>query len=278
MSITRRLTAKLLALIFLTLIVGACASSPPEVLTEKEYYEKARTAMAASNFTEATEQLEALETYHPFGRYAQQAQLDLIYSRYNALDTDGAAAAADRFIKLHPDSPSVDYAWYIKGLSAYYSEMGMAVRFLPVDPTSRDIGRAREGFQAFATLVRNYPESTYAPDAEQRMIAIRNHLAANEMHVAQYYVRREAYVAALTRAQYVVENLPETPAVADALAVMVELYRELGMNTQAADALTVLAANFPEHRSLDADLNFIGGITNRESRDLSRIMELGLDN
>ncbi len=262
-----------------TMVLGlcSCASTPPEVLTEKEYYEKAREALESNNFAEATEQLEALETYHPFGRYAQQAQLDLIYSRYNALDTDGAAAAAERFIKLHPDSASVDYAYYIKGLSAYYSDMGMAVRFLPVDPTSRDVGMARDAFQAFSTLVQNYPESAYAPDAEQRMIAIRNHLANYEMHVAQYYVRREAYLAALNRAQHIVESFPETPVVADALALMVELYRELGLTVQAADTLAVLVANHPEHRSLGSDLTFVGGIARRESRDLSRILELGLD-
>lgn len=258
-------------------MLSGCASKPTEVLSEREYYEKAKSALTSGNFTEATEQLEALETYHPFGRYAEQAQLDLIYARYNALDTEGAAAAADRFIKLHPDSINVDYAYYIKGLASYYADIGMAVRFLPVDPTSRDAGRAREAYQAFSALVSQYPDSSYAPDAEQRMIAIRNHLADYELHVANYYIRREAYLAAVNRAQYVVENYPETPAVADALALMVELYRELGMTAQATDALMILAANYPEHRSLDGDLRFVGGMVVKEDRGLDRIFDIGLD-
>lgn len=268
-------TIKRLSAAVLLATLAACASTP-DVLSEKEYYEKARSALASNNFSEATEQLEALETYHPFGRYAQQAQLDLIFARYNALDSEGAAAAADRFIKLHPDSPSVDYAHYIKGLAAYYSEMGMAVRFLPIDPTSRDIGQAREAFQAFSTLVTNFPESNYAPDAEQRMVAIRNHLAAYEMHVADYYIRREAFMAALNRAQYIVENFPETPAVPDALAMMVELYRMMEMPTRAADALTLLATNFPDHPTFDEQLRFKGGQVKQERRDLSSVLDIGL--
>ncbi len=265
-----------LVLVALVALLSACSSAPPEILTEKEYYEKAREAMENNNFLDATRHLESMETYHPFGRYAQQAQLDLIYARYNALDTDGAAAAAERFIKLHPESPNADYAWYIKGLADYYSDIGVAVKYLPVDPTSRDIGRARDAYQAFSSLVSLYPDSQYAPDAEQRMVAIRNHLAAYELHVATYYIRREALVAALNRANHVVEQFPETPAVPDALAMSVELYRILGLNTQATDALVVLAANYPEHESFDENLNFVGGLVKRESRSLTQIFDLGI--
>ena len=267
------------ALILLTtsLLLISCASSEEEILTEREYYSQARQALKDGNFSEATAQLEALETYHPFGRYAEQAQLDLIFARYNALDTEGALAAAERFIRLNPDSPHVDYAWYIRGLASYYADVGMAARFLPITRSSRDIGQAREAFQSFSTLVRLYPDSPYAADAEQRMVAIRNHMAEYEMHVATYYIRREAYLAAANRARYVVENYPETPAVADALAMMVELYRQLSLDVQAADALTILAANYPDHQSLDAELNFVGGMVKRENRGLDALFDLGWD-
>lgn len=266
----------LLVLIIIGLGISGCSSKPEEILTEKEYYDKARDAIDSNNFLEATTALEALETYHPFGRYAEQAQLDLIYARYNALDTDGAAAAAERFIKLHPESPHVDYAYYIKGLSAYYADMGLAVRFLPIDPSSRDIGQAREAFQAFSSLISLYPDSKYAPDAEQRMVAIRNTLAAYELHVARYYIRREALVAALNRARHVVEQFPETPSVPDALAMSVELYRLLGMPTQASDTLAVLAANYPDHSSFDDQMHFVGGLVQSESRSLTQIFDIGL--
>ncbi|WP_020410252.1 outer membrane protein assembly factor BamD [Hahella ganghwensis] len=262
--------------ISIVLIAGlaACASEPPEILNEKEYYDKAKTALDNRNFLEASRHLEDLETYHPFGRYAEQAQLDLIYARYSALDPEGAAAAAERFIRLHPESPHVDYAFYIKGLASYYADVSLSGRYFPLNMDSRDPGRAKEAFQDFSTLVTQFPDSPYAADAEKRMVALKNRLAEYELVVAKYYIRRQAYVAAATRVQYIIENYPETTALPDALAYSVELYRILGMKEHANDALVVLATSYPDHTSFDADLRFRGGMIQEESRDISSVLDI----
>lgn len=263
-------------LCFILLLPTGCATTQePEVLSEEEYYQLANTALKNRNFLQASEYLEDLETYHPFGRYAEQAQLDLLFARYNSLDPIGAAAAADRFIRLHPDSPNVDYAHYIKGLSAYYADESLSMRFFPIDNTSRDPGQARDAFREFSILISQYPDSPYAPDAEKRMTAIKNRLAEYELHVARYYVQRQAFVAAVGRARYVIENFPETTATADALALSVELYRILGLNEFADDSLVVLAASYPEHESFDDNMRFAGNQAQIKSRDISQIFDFG---
>src|SRR5690554_3897268 len=212
-----RSVVRLLLLTTLTMMIDACASNQPEeVLPEKTYYENARKAMNSGNFNEAEQNLDSLETYYPFGRYAEQAQLDLIYSRYQNLDLEGARSAADRFLRLNPQSEHADYALYMRGLASYNLDVGLATRYLGVDPTDRDPGEQRQAFQDFSQVLNRYPDSQYAPDARQRMIAIRHRLAELELHAARYYVRRQAYVAANNRARYVVENYPESPATEEA--------------------------------------------------------------
>ncbi|RMF18729.1 MAG: outer membrane protein assembly factor BamD [Gammaproteobacteria bacterium] len=254
-----------------TLFMAGCSSTPEKVLSEREYYDKAKSAMDARNFLEAARHLEALETHHPFGRYAQQGQLDLIYAKYQALDMPGAALAADRFIRLHPDSPHVDYAYYVKGLAAYYENISLGQKVFPIDVSQRDPGRAREAFSIFSELVTRYPQSVYAPDARQRMQFIKNRLAGYELAAARYYIKREAWLAAAERGKYVVEHFPGTPAVPDALAIMVECYRKLGLREQATDALAVLAGNYPNHRSLNPDLTFRGGEIKPPRRSLGSL-------
>jgi len=174
------------ALLAATLVLGACASTQQEqdVLPEEAYYDNARKAMDSGNFNEAESNLDQLETYYPFGRYAEQAQLDLIYARYQNLDLEGARSAADRFLRLNPQSEYADYALYMRGLASYNLDVGLATRYLGVDPTDRDPGEQRQAFQDFSELLNRYPDSEYAPDARQRMIAIRNRLAELELHAA----------------------------------------------------------------------------------------------
>ena len=251
--------------------LSGCASTEPEILSEEEYYKKAKAAINNETYMEASKHLEDLETYHPFGRYAEQAQLDLLFARYNSLDSVGATAAADRFIRLHPESPNVDYAYYIKGLAAYYADETLTMRFFPIDPTSRDPGQARAAFQAFSILVNQFPDSSYSPDAQRRMIAIKNRLATYELHVAQYYVQRRAFVAALSRTGHIIENYPQTMVIADALALRVELARILGLKEHGDDALIVLATSFPNHESFDANMRFAGNQIKLKSRDITQI-------
>ena len=193
----------------------------------------------------------------PFGRYAEQAQIEIVYAYYRNDDMEAARAAADRFIRLHPDSENIDYAYYMKGLSSFTDGGGIFNRFLPIDHTKRDPGSAQESFTDFAQLLALYPDSAYAGDARARMIYLRNNLARYEIHVAEYYTERRAYIAALRRAQYVVENFQGTPAVADGMAIMVECYLRLGLNELADTSLALLKENYPQHASIDSDGDFI---------------------
>ena len=255
-------------------ILAGCAAAPVDVLTEQEYYKQAKGAIDADNFVEASRYLEDLETYHPFGRYAEQAQLDLIYARYNSLQPELAASAADRFIRLHPDSEQVDYAYYLRGLTNYYADVGLGLRYLPIDSNTRDPGKARQAFRDFTTLVERFPASDYAADARQRMIAIRERLAQYELSVARYYVRRQAYIAAAARTAYIIESFPATNAVENALILQVELLNRMGLPNQAADAVAVLASSYPESKAFDDRMRFRSGELIEEDRDISSVLSV----
>ncbi len=257
-----RLT-RLLILLFMATIMAGCASNSdkdklPESLSEAEIYQLANKNLNKENYSEAIKSLRTLESRYPFGAFAEQAQLDIIYAYYMNSEPEAARAAADRFIRLHPQSTSADYAFYIKGLASNTASVGLIERYLPLDMTRRDPGQARQSFNEFAELLSRYPESQYAPDARQRMVALRNRLATYELHAANYYLKRKAYVAAVNRSQYVVENMQETPAVPEALAIMVEGYQHLGLVEPANEALQTLRLNYPGHSSLDKQGNFVG--------------------
>jgi outer membrane protein assembly factor BamD len=260
------------------LLISACASNKgqEEVLAEETYYENARGAMNAGNFNEAETNLDALETYYPFGRYAEQAQLDLIYARYQNLDLEGSRAAADRFLRLNPQSEHADYALYMRGLASYNLDVSLGARYLPVDIEARDPGEQRQAFQDFSNLLNRYPGSVYAPDARQRMIAIRNRLANLELLAAQYYISREAYIAANTRARFIIENYPSTPPVEDALIILAETFRFLDLKKGASDAVATLRQNFPDSDAFNENGEFESDILAREDRSLASVVTFGL--
>ncbi len=222
-------------------------------LSEAELWQSANKAMEENNFELATQKLEMLESRYPFGRYSEQAQLELIFAYHKQSKTDEAVAAADRFIRLHPQHENVDYAYYLRGLTHFLEDQSFLNRYLPTDMSMRDPGSARNSFDDFASLLERYPSSQYAPDARKRMIFLRNQLAAYEVHVARYYLRRGVYVAATNRGRYVIENYPKTQAVADALAVMVMGYKELGLKDLATDSQTVLDENYPNYPGLELE-------------------------
>ncbi len=224
--------------------------------TEKDFYDAIQRNLRSRSWETAIENLQALEAQFPFGNYAEQAQLELIYAYYRSADYEAAIAAADRFIRLHPRHPNVDYAYYMKGLASLSQSRGFFANFLPVDQTNRDPGSARTAFATFSELLAKYPDSPYAAEARKRLIHLRNILARYEIHVANYYFEREAYLAAANRGRYVVENFQKTPAVPDGLAVMAEAYRLLGMEDLSRDAARVLAANYPDYPTLDESGNF----------------------
>jgi len=225
--------------------------------TEKDFYDTVQNDLKGGFWHTAIDNLEALEAQFPFGDYAEQAQLELIYARYKANEYETAIAAADRFIRLHPQHSNVDYAYYLKGLSSFVKSKGFFDQLLPTDKTKRDPGSARNSFSTFSELLNRFPESAYSPDARKRMIYLRNILARHEIHAANYYFFRGAYLAAANRGRYVVENFQKTPAVPDGLAVMAQAYYLMQMNDLANDAATLLAANYPNHPALDSDGNFL---------------------
>lgn len=246
--------------------------------TETDFYEVIQRNLNARNWRVAIENLQALEAQFPFGTYAEQSQLELMYAYYRSADYQAAIAAADRFIRLHPRHANVDYAYYIKGLSSLAQSRSFFANFLPTDTTSRDPGAARESFATFAELLSRFPESSYAADTRKRMIFLRNLLARYEIHVANYYFERQAYLAAANRGRYVVENFQQTPAVPDGLAVMAEAYHLLGLNDLSADTIKVLAANYPDYPAFDKDGTFLyqGLDTADDSRTWLRRLTFGL--
>ncbi|SDT93935.1 outer membrane protein assembly factor BamD [Halopseudomonas salegens] len=245
---------KHILLIALMVLLTACASNRgviDESLSESELYQQAQQDLESRNYAAAIEKLQALESRYPFGRYAQQAQLELIYAYYQNIEPEASRAAAERFIRLHPQHPNADYAYYIRGMASFTRDQGVFERFLPLDMTRRDPGGARDSFNEFAQLVSRYPDSRYAPDARLRMVYLRNLLAAYDAHVGHFYLKRGAYVAAANRGRYIVENFQQTPSVSDGLALMVEAYQRLALNDLADAALLTLQSNYPEHPSLN---------------------------
>ena len=219
--------------------------------TAAELYNKAAREMDGANYNRAIELYRKLETRYPFGRYAMQGQLDVAYAYYKSEQPEEAIAAADRFIKLYPQNPYVDYAYYLKGIVNYNRSVGFIDRFIPTDQSQRDPGSALDAFEDFGELVRRFPDSRYAADARQRMLYLRSNLAKNEVHVARYYMKRGAYLAAANRAQYVIERFQRTSAVEEALEVLIDAYDQLGKEQLAADARRVLDLNRREGRFVD---------------------------
>lgn len=242
-----------LATILLVMLgfLGGCSLLPEQIDETKDWsaqklYSEAKSALGESDWEQAIDLYEKLEARYPFGRYAQQALLESAYAYYKYDEPDSAISAVDRFIKTYPRHPSLDYAYYLRGLVNFTRGDNFMDRILPRDPAERDAGAARQAFFDFAELVKRFPESRYAKDAGQRMLFLRNNLAQYEMHVADYYMRRGAYVAAANRAKQVIENYQGTPAVPQALVVLVQAYRQLGLDDLAADAERVLKLNYPE--------------------------------
>lgn len=274
-----KLLYSLTMMLVLALGLAGCASEEDKTqnMTEKELYEEAQKNINDESFSLAVRNLQLLEARFPFGPYAEQSQLEIIYAHYRSAEQEAAIAAADRFIRLHPQHPNVDYAYYMKGLANYAQGEGFLDRFLPTDITYRDPGAALQSFEDFRQLLYRYPESSYAADARARMLYLRARLARYEINVANYYFERGAYMAAANRGRYVVENFPQTPATGDALAVMVQAYLLLGLDDLASDSLQVLKLNYPNHPSIDENGQFIRKFTlAEEQRSWLNRLTLGL--
>ena len=244
------LTLRSLALIG-ALLLGGCGLLPDQAdetagWSAQRIYSEARGSMNEGGYERAIRLYERLEARYPYGRYAQQAQIDVAYAHYKKNEPALAIAAAERFIRLHPNHPHVDYAYYLKGLVTFNEDLGLFANLSRQDLSERDPKGAQESFDTFRELVTRFPDSRYAPDARQRMQYLVNSLAAHEVHVARYYHRRGAYVAAINRAKAALANYPESPAIEEALYLLVQSYDALGMTDLRDDADRVLRLNFPD--------------------------------
>ncbi|WP_415009191.1 outer membrane protein assembly factor BamD [Cycloclasticus pugetii] len=210
-----------------------------------DFYDEAKKSLDDENYINAIELYEGLESRYPFGQYAQQAQIDLAFAYYKNDEPESAIATANRFIRIHPRHKNVDYLYYLKGLINFNRGIGFLERYLPTDKSQRDPGAAIESLDDFATLIRRFPNSQYVADSKQRIIALKSNLALHELNVANYYMKRKAYVASINRAKNIIEQYQNTTAVPRALLLMVDAYQHINMNDLAADAQRVYDLNYP---------------------------------
>ncbi len=206
--------------------------------------------MDTGGYEKAINYYQKLEARYPYGRFAQQAQIELAYAYYKDKDAAGTITAADRFIKMHPNHPNVDYLFYLKGLANFVDDQGIFGFLSNQDMTERDPKSAKDAFDAFKELVTKYPESKYAPDSVARMNYLVNALASHEVHVARYYMKRSAYLAAANRVQFAMKTYPQAPANEEGLLIMVKAYDALGMKDLRADAERVMLKNYPNSKYL----------------------------
>jgi outer membrane protein assembly factor BamD len=240
---------KKFALIVSILLFAGCSTAPKdptEGLTAAEIYSMAKEQMDASNYTQAIENFERLESRYPFGVYATQAQLDVAYSYYLYDEPESATAAAERFIKLHPRHPSVDYAYYLKGLINFGPKASVLDTFYQRDPADYDRSKLLQSYQDFQVLVNRFPDSKYAPDAIKRMVYLRNQLARADLKIAEYYLGRKAWVSAANRATKLLKQFQGSSSIKRALQIQILSYQQLGLDKLVEDTRRILIQNYGE--------------------------------
>ena len=244
--------ATLIAVVACMTLLAGCAGND-EVQTEiqslTDAYEKAKKSIESGNYRRGVQIFEAIQARYPFSDLSRQIQLELMYAYYKSRQMEQAIAAADSFIRENPIHERVDYALYIKGLAYFEGEAGFLERRFKKDISERPPNDVDLAYSTLRRLVERYPGSEYAADAQQRLIFLKNRMSAYENHVADYYLRRGAYVAALNRARGALEDYHGAEGNARSLQIMAEAYEKLGMLDLAADARRVLAANYPNESS-----------------------------
>ena len=239
----------LIVTVLLLTVLSGCGRDNDNIVQEsgpEALYERGVSSMSSGNFQVALSYFQALEARYPFSNVTRQAQLDMVYAYYRSRQFESAIDAAEEFERENPTHPRVDYCLYMKGLAYFDEAPGLIERLFRVDMTERPPRDTMQAFSIFQELLRRFPSSQYVPDARERMIFLRNRLAAYENHVAEYYMTRGAYVAAVNRAKYSLEHYPGAPALEDSLNIMVDAYEQLGMHELATDARRVLTESFGE--------------------------------
>lgn len=234
----------------ITVLLSACAtkSDDPFIAFQGQsvgqIYQTAKQSLDNRRYAHAIKAYEALDVLYPFSRYSERAQLALVYSYYKNGDASSVKATVERFVHLYPDSPSIDYVYYMQALADMDQDRGWYLRYVPIDLSRRDPGTMRVAYQEFAQLINRCPHSRYIADARQRMIYLRNLFASYEVHIADYYFRRKAFVAAANRANGVVQHYQGAPEVKQALMIMIKSYRALGLEDLANQSLAIFRLNF----------------------------------
>ena len=262
MSLPRyKMTMLALSLGVASAIVGCSSNPKKEVVdtgpqsSEQVYIQKAEKALERGQYTDAAKHLEAIDTYYPTGDYAQQAQLELLYVKFQQKDYEGTVALAERFIRLNPQHPNVDYAYYVRGVANMEQNYDGLLRYTSLKQSHRDVSYLKVAYQNFVDFIRRFPSSTYAVDAAQRMKFIGTELAESEMNAARFNIKRKAWLAAVERSQWVVEHYPQTPQIPEALATMAYGYDKLGDQQTSQQYIEVLKLNYPHLVKADGSVN-----------------------
>ena len=248
-----------LMFIFILIALSGCSTlntdpipDPEESWNVERIYSEATKALENEDYANAIKYYSLIEARFPFGEYAQQSLMDSAYTHYKSDEPEKALSTIDRFIRVYPLNPKLDYAIYLRGLINFTRDVGIIEKYIPRDETQRDPGSAYIALQDFTKLINRYPTSEYSEDASQRIVYLRNRLAQHEVNVAHFYLRRGAYVAALNRGKYVIENYQRTPAMPEALEVTARAYKILGLQDLSEDTIRVLEINYPQHIGLDS--------------------------
>ena len=223
--------------------------------SEQVYFEKAQKSLERNQYTDAVKSLEALDTYYPTGQYTQQAQLELLYAKFKQKDYEGTIALAERFIRLNPQHPNVDYAYYVRGVANMEMNYDSLIRYTSLQQSHRDVSYIKVAYQNFVDLIRRFPSSQYSVDAAQRMKYIGQELAESEMNAARFNIQRKAWLAAAERAQWVVEHYPQTPQTPEALATLAYSYQKLGDTATSQQYVDILKLNYPNLVKSNGEVN-----------------------
>ena len=237
---------RLAGLALVLAVLSACAHKSNDKyrdLSAEQIYAMGQKNLKKGRYLSAVEDFEGLESHHPYGEYADKALLDLIYAYNKQGEPEAALAADERFIQLYPTHPEIDYAYYLKGMIYYDQNMSMLYRYVPLDRSYRDKDQAEKAFESFAFLIKHFPNSRFAPEARQRLIFLRDQLAQHELHIAEYYLKRKAYVAVAERANYILAHFDGTSAVSPALELLKTAYVGMDMPTLADDVQKIIDKN-----------------------------------
>jgi outer membrane protein assembly factor BamD len=255
---------RLVLILSLSLILSACSwfkdnEKLDDTVPAQTLYSRAKKELSSENWEAAIKQYEALRARYPFGKFSQQAEIELAYAYYKFNEPESAIAAVERFIHNYPTHPNLDYAYYLKGLADFKDSNSVVDRITGgYDFSDRDPKAALQAYKDFTVLIEKFPESKYSDDARQRIRFILEALALHEIKVARHYLKIEAYVAALNRAKYVIEHYQRTPSVEDALGLQATIYATIGMPVLANDSIRVLKLNFPESRYIKRVQKLLG--------------------